>query len=350
MALDKITVHQFPLLAEYQPGFHPSLWDSLLLPKRLEMERLANVEEYVLQRISNSNYPSSYIFEQVNTAKSFNVRYFDQSPQHQDLRANIEAAATTVRNAKMEELRTKTDEYNRLIQRSSSLSCEYNRTRTRYGWRNTHSNYCEKCRLQGQATALYITVHEWPLSSIKNEAESAVFELEVPRVIIEWRDTTFALLVDTFSPHMSVSSGATSTYYLYSYNGLSSHVRSRGVRLQFSSVAKPFETSHYSYQQVAAATEENICVKNALHYAMYDSNMNQSTGTLLGKCNVRTKCTFQLPNGIYKCLQYALDKTTHTSNETLAWQSTCPKDLNLHEYYVFANLRKLCSPPPLTRV
>ena len=65
----------------------------------------------------------------------------------------------------------------------------------------------------------------------------------------------------------------------------------------------------------------------------------QWTTELLNRCDVRRLCTFQLPPGSYRTLQYALDGTTHTSNEVFAMQVECPKGLNLHEFYAFAALR-----------
>ena len=63
------------------------------------------------------------------------------------------------------------------------------------------------------------------------------------------------------------------------------------------------------------------------------------TTELLNRCDIWRLCTFQLPSGSYQTLQYALNRTTHTSNEILAMQSKCPKGLNLHEFYTFNTLR-----------
>jgi hypothetical protein len=50
--------------------------------------------------------------------------------------------------------------------------------------------------------------------------------------------------------------------------------------------------------------------------------------------------TLQLPaDGAYKGLQYAVNSTVHTSNEILANQSECPRDLSLHEFIAFGTLR-----------
>lgn len=86
-------------------------------------------------------------------------------------------------------------------------------------------------------------------------------------------------------------------------------------------------------------TEDMICVNNGLRYAMYDSKKYQWTRELLNRCELRETCTLKLPPGPYETLQFALDGTTHTSNEVIAKQSTCPRPLTLHEFYSFATLR-----------
>ena len=105
------------------------------------------------------------------------------------------------------------------------------------------------------------------------------------------------------------------------------------------STAKPFVVAHYGSKEITQATEENICVNNGLRYSMYDSTSKQWTTELLNHCDVQRLCTFQLSSGSYRTLQFALDGTTHTSNEVLAKQAECPKALNLHEFYAFATLR-----------
>lgn len=44
-----------------------------------------------------------------------------------------------------------------------------------------------------------ITVHEWPLQAGQNQAKASVFDLNVPPLIMKWRDTTYQLIVDVFS-------------------------------------------------------------------------------------------------------------------------------------------------------
>jgi len=191
--------------------------------------------------------------------------------------------------------------------------------------------------VKDNAERLEIDVHEWPLPTAELEARSAVFELDVPTAIAKWRDITYTLLVDVLSPPILWhSQRGNKIYYLHEFSG---YVRSQTGRLQLASTAKPFTVAHYRTKKIPLATEENICVPHGLHYSMYDSTSMWWTAELLNRCDVRRLCTFQLPSGHYGTLQYALDGTTHTSNEVLAAQAECPKGLNLHEFYAFAILR-----------
>jgi hypothetical protein len=340
VALDTCATCQHPLLKMYEPGFPLSLFDPLLLPKRSQMARLLRVEQHIQQRRDESHHPSSLIFQETNEADSFAVKYFEQSLYHQALRRDIETLAMFERKAKEAELARVTQEYYTLVQRSNSLSHDEGTHWDGYEDVPHHwPNDCAKCQLKQRADALEINVHEWPLPYIELEAKSAVFELVVPRAVAEWRDTTFTLLEDVFSPPKAGDPFSSKVYHLREYSGLNGHAQGKTGRLQLASVAKPQIVAHYRSQKVPAATKTNICVDNGLHYSIFDTTSVQWTSNLLGESNVRRLCTFQLPLGSHGSLQYAMDGTTHTSNEALARQVDCPRELNLHEFYAFFTLR-----------
>lgn len=50
VALNKCALHHYPLLRDYDPEFLTSLFEPLLLPKKLQMERLSHIETYVAMR------------------------------------------------------------------------------------------------------------------------------------------------------------------------------------------------------------------------------------------------------------------------------------------------------------
>lgn len=72
---------------------------------------------------------------------------------------------------------------------------------------------------------------------------------------------------------------------------------------------------------------------------MYDSIAGTWPAKLLGHCGMRRACMLNLPRGAYEVLQFALESTTHTSNDVLSRQTDCPESLSLHEFYAFASLR-----------
>lgn len=343
VALDKLTTARFPKLKDYCPGFPVGLFDPMLLPQKIEMTRLAHVEQYLEQRRTPRTYKSSLFFENCNEKDSFAVQYYQQSTRHQDLHQEIEKAATIERQAKIEEYEEKTRQHQGLMQTYASMVCEeqsrWNHYLKQDEW--THSTSCSKCDIKRQADAINIFVHEWPLPKNPLEAEAAVFELEIPVEIFEWRELTYTLLVDVFSPQKSLglSSNNSGLYYLHGYDGLNRHFQGRTGRLQFASTSKPFLVAHYRSKHITAATKSNICVNNGLSYNIYDSKLCEWTPELLNQCDVQRICTFQLPSGPFAHLQFMVDGTNHTSNEALAKQSDCPRSLTLHEFYSFATLR-----------
>jgi hypothetical protein len=146
VALDKCATHQCLLLKDYDSGFPPSLFDPLLLPKKIQLERLVRVKQHIEHRKRESTHHSALIFRNINMADSFTVKYFERSSSHQDLRHTIELAAELERTQKREELARKRNEYNRLIQESKSLSHAEEIVFNGYREYPIHPLSCYKCQ------------------------------------------------------------------------------------------------------------------------------------------------------------------------------------------------------------
>lgn len=340
VALDKCALHHYPLLRDYDPEFPPLLFEPLLLPKKLQMERLFHIENYVAMRKKAAEPDSPSIFQSINEARNFSVLYFQQSLHHQRLRQKIESQAMSERSSKITELAEKRQEYHELSGRADRMSCQ-ELTRWKKGRQiSYHSPHCQKCRLKAAANNLSVSVHEWPLPESNLAAKAAVFELDVPIIFSNWRNTTYSLLVDFFSPATCAQDEKGKLWILQDFIGLIPFVRTKpGLRLQLASTEKPFTSSHYLNKTVSRATEAEICVPHGCNYDLHDSIKDKWTNDLLGHCDVREKCMFKLPNGKYKGLQYAVENTTHTSNEVISTQDKCPEVLRMHEFYAFGTLR-----------
>ena len=172
------------------------------------------------------------------------------------------------------------------------------------------------------------------------DARAAVFELDAPAAISSWRDSTYGILVDTLSTQAGIGKQLPHvTYKLTEFHGLHVFVRRPPGRLQLASETKPFIVAHYREMQIHLATESDVCVNHGSNYAMYDSTEVRWTHDLLGRVDVRDKCTFQSSPGPYQCLQNAVSGTTHTSNEVISRLAECAETLTDHEFYAFGVLR-----------
>ncbi|MCJ1392993.1 hypothetical protein MMC18_005865 [Xylographa bjoerkii] len=344
VALDKCALHHCELLYDYDPGFPASVFEPLLLPGKPQMARLNEVEQHLERRRASAKAGFPSIFRSVDADESFSVRFYRQSPNHQELRRKIEAEATIERSQKLAELETKREKYQNLMSQSEGMSCEFFPQWRKGRSTSEHSSSCSKCNLKSTANALTINVHEWPLPDKDLQAMAAVFELDVPHAVSRWRDTTHGILVDMLSPGLNAlvaHRGARRAPWgaHQDYDGLRRYVRTQAGRLGLRSENKPFVSSHYRFKKVYLASETSICVNNGLDYALYDSRKSKWTEELLGCIDVREQCTLKLQKGPYTELQYAVTNTTHTSNDVIAQQSECPEALTLHEFYAFGTLR-----------
>lgn len=342
IAIDKIATTQFPLLLDYSPEIPSNILEPLILKKSDLFARARIVEDYLKQRHNNSHSNWTVFTDKVNS-QTLSVRYFDQSTTHQTLMQRIENDAVLAREAKLRELRLKSATHQTLLLQASSMVCEYKINI--HGRKKHKSKTCQKCVVTRQAAALEIAVHEWPLPKYTPEephnalrAKAVVFELNVPHVFGVWRTTTFQILYDIAT--LRVAHAADPLSQLDTYHGFESYTKNIQIfRITWASETKSFLNSHYRTKKFPT-NEASVCVPNALRFRLYDRDKNVWVATAFTECSISRYCTSPLPSsGPYSGLQYAVDGTSHTSNQIISSQFECPVDLNAHEYHAFAGLR-----------
>ncbi|KAK0127299.1 hypothetical protein ONS96_006849 [Cadophora gregata f. sp. sojae] len=328
VALDKCVVIHEPLLKLYKPGFPASLFNRLLISKKDDLDRLFRIEQYLDSRRSEANDSYPLLFLEGNTQNSFAVQYFERSLHHQKLKRDIEAIATTERDQKMAELTRLKAQQQSSLDQAQSMVCT-NVTVMR-GKKNNkvqvteHNPACAKCKLRTTAQNMVINIHEWPLPFKDAEAKAAVFELDVPEMIWIWRESTYEMLVEVFTPPFQAPPQPEDKYTFFDFKGISRWLKTRkNGRVQLASHCKEVSRSHYKSQKCT----------------MYDKKSFLWTREILGNYCLGRQCIFDLPAGPYKQLQPFLDGCGHTSNEVLAAQDRCPESLTLHEFYSFSTLR-----------
>ncbi|KAG0697966.1 hypothetical protein DFH29DRAFT_1082058 [Suillus ampliporus] len=316
VAIDKIVVRQIPLLAGYSPEIPVTLWEHLLIRQSSALDRFMQLHAYLKGRHCQASSRLSE-FSSTNNDKSFAVQYFYQSPMLQNLKFTIEADARKEREKRLTELMHK------YAINSRGQECH-------------DEQRCTRCCLEREMRSMTIAVHEWPLPPREKEAIVVVFELACPIAFDMWRCMTFHVLIDVCTPEKTLPIHPFMT--LPKYGALKRYHKCHPrQRVTLASDAKPFSNSHYSRTHIPTVYDK-VFVNSGLVFRPFDTVANAWGADAL-RCDSSKLCTFTLPKGPYDGLQRYLAGTSHASNEVIANQADCHKDMTIHEFIAFGALR-----------
>ncbi|CAE6528770.1 unnamed protein product [Rhizoctonia solani] len=336
MAIDELATKDCPLLREYSPELPVDLLDPLLLRTAQHIEQARIIQQHICMRRAGALVNNPSIFSDGATDACFAVQFFRNSSRHQEIKLEIERDAQMRKNKKIQELAEQNSQYKRLSKEIQVMSHEYSYTD---GWQR-HSRYCTLCDKENEQGRLEIRPYEWPLPSAELCAKVVVFELERPASFTIWRDITYEILVDlgTRSPRDECTQYTT----LKAYDPLDPWVSTPFTtpRITIASATKSFMRSHYSGTISIPTDESQVCMDNALQFRLYDKKGEAwATGPFPDVTFAKFGSLKLPPNSLYRHLEYALESTTHTSNQVLADQHNCPEGLTLHEWIAFGTLR-----------
>ncbi|KAG6036493.1 hypothetical protein E4U41_005708 [Claviceps citrina] len=341
VACDRSASHHHPLLLDYDPKVPQELLQSLMLPLKCQMQRLARVEHHVESRRKRAKRGNPCIFSSFGHAKSFSVCFFESSSKHQDLLRQIESVAHQERVEKREEFRACKARYKSHMQQFHGLACTYiDETNWRTGMQQRiHSYSCPRHQHLNAANAIEIQVHEWPLPSQLLHAKSTVFELQVPLPFNAWRNMTVFLIVDVLhSTYDASSANVQSTLGEY----LPSFHEAVNRRLVLTSTTKSNRNTHRRGKQIATAKESDLLVQNGLCFGYYDAYVARWATATEPTDVVSHMCTHKLSK---QCepLEMFLHRPFHspngvTPNHVISQQSFCPSHLSLEEFKAMAGL------------
>ena len=348
IACDKAAIHTHPMLRDYSACIPMDLFESLVLPHKSQMKRLAQAESYMQQRQRGVRYPETSIFQSFGTKYCFPVRYFDESEKHKALLATIEEKARRERTAKKTELRQKHDKYKKLAALIDGMECTYEEiiiSEDHDFKESRHSRSCERCGYIRQRGSIDIGIHEWPLPVDQLKVQSTVFELDVPPQFASWRDTTVFFLLDVLRLSYLSRGQPRAKYEPRTYGGLRNYFNSGNGqrRVGLLSENKPHEKTHRRQKQIINVAEKDICLVNGMDLHYYDHQTNCFVTGFKGANEVSTACTYKLPRASSSLQQFltrpASQRDGPPPNEVIASLNACPQGMSLEEY------RALCSMP-----
>ncbi|KAJ9492030.1 hypothetical protein VN97_g1201 [Penicillium thymicola] len=341
IACDRSAIRSHAQLKDYDPCIPMGCFNSLLLPFKSQMMRLAQAEEYLNQRQSQFRHPGSGIFHDFGTLSCFSVRYFDQSDEHQQLLRTIEEQARDARNQKLDELREKQARYTRLMALASETVCQYEDILLDRKFDIRESRHSRSCPCHGyksQAKAIKIGIHEWPLPTDSLRAKSTVFELRVPEPFHGWRDTTLYVLQNCLGLEYSTIERPRCEYRLKTYQGLSSFFSSatQSQRLGLLSQIKPHQRTHRRERLIINVGEHDVCLNNGLHFQYFDNTAGFFVSSFERTRQVEIGCTYQLPQRSSMLQKFLFRPASQphglSPNSVIAAQNAAPVEMSLAEY------------------
>ncbi|KAF8123207.1 hypothetical protein EV363DRAFT_1357363, partial [Boletus edulis] len=307
IALDKLVLKEIPMLKDYNSDISAVPLANLLLRKSTSIGRLRRARQYLSRRHSRTDTKSS-IFSQATSEETFAVRYYNQSSSLQELKGQIEEAALQEIDKKTEELKRANEQHAKVKLRADGIHHAY----ATLGATKRHAPNCRKCNLEGKLNSMKLEVYEWPLPD--DDLRAAI--------VVTWRSTMFRLLVSLSKSHRPRGKRP---FLLSDYHALQPY---------FSS-SRPVE--HRTL--FIPATEDQIRVENSLTFFGFNTWEGIPVANAFSKVDIKRYCTYELQEGPYCILQKYIDGTTHTSNQVVAGQAECPKELSIHEFLAFGHLR-----------
>lgn len=344
LAADKATVHELPLLANYQPQIPMVVWQALLLGSREEMRRLKRIEDYVAKRekrAEKSGNPA--VFFSFGEPGSFAVEYYRQSMQHQQVKRDVENDAYNRREEKVEEFRNAKATHAKLMQKYAASECDVSAK-----WDDgrrvlIHPPSCRRCGFESKAKALAISVHEWPLPKDELEAQATVFEMAVPETFSLWRDLTLYLIIDVLRSQPDGSATLTKSFSLRTYQPLKPWYTSKGdSRIQLRSIAKPNAVVYRHPIPVHSSGESDVCLNSGLQYRYYDEQLSSFCSNIAATDCLSDLCTFKLPEraaALGRFLRRTWENPDgETPNSVIASQHECPDCMSLRDFNALAGM------------
>lgn len=345
---DEASLSATPLLREYDPAVPTELFQSLLLPFKQQMKRLSIIEGYLANRAASSTHPSSDVLRAFGTRNSFSTRYYQLSPEHQELKARIESWAAQCREEKETEFQNKKTQHRSLMSKYESTSCQMVTEWSAWDECYIEKHYatrCTRCGYLRDAEAISLHIHEWPLPPDPLEASSTVFELLVPQSFGNWRDATMYLQSEVLGSAFRSHTAPRSEYTPANYKALSMFFKPfrEHQRIKALSEDKPHEITHRKAKKIGRVTQQDVCLRNALHYRYYDQQVGSFVEGFSQGEKLQERCTYKLPiksSSLQKFLHRGPDHPSGPSpNTVIASQSTCPQDMPLGDF------KALCTIP-----
>ncbi|KAI9708238.1 MAG: hypothetical protein M1820_004192 [Bogoriella megaspora] len=332
IVIDRMCVDKMVELRSFHPEIRIDFFEPLLLPSSQQLKRLQAIEAYLKTRhheASNGHIGPLSDPEQNMLA----VLYFDVHQNLKDLQRDIEKDAKNSKNEKEQEWIKKRAQQESLRSEANTLSHDYIP-----GNEAIHDPECQKCKKKNEADDMKITQIRNPLPNDQNHVKAILFECKCPTPFLIWRDATWLMLQtlgrgDKVEPS---SSKGESKVYLHDQPALKSYCKSPLSRWRVRLAAARREPSN---SILLPDDFHRVCAESQLEFRFFDHD-NRRWLSDQDQCpSVKSLCNFQLSEDPFGPLQWALEGTTHSSNQVCAKKDHHDLCMQPSEFLALGHLR-----------
>ncbi|KAI9711479.1 MAG: hypothetical protein M1820_002042 [Bogoriella megaspora] len=333
IAIDKYCVRKLEYLSKYSPGIPSDLLNPLLLPKREQLERLHAVERYLYSREAQARTQAQEhkgIILADPQKNSFAAERFKEESNLREKLTRIGGTALKKEEEKREIFNNKIKRKNQLLNDEEKLAHTHEED---FSAIYPYAKECEKCGLQEKAENMRIEAFYHYLPAAEAEAKAIVYELSAPFIFFWWREAAWFFLHDV--GRREQVEGPKPQLFLQDYRPLKrSDQRKSNRRIVLASMDRERKPLLRLPSQFS-----DIVLDNKLLFRLYDIERKCWLLDQSAKVSVKTLCTFQLPEGPYRHLQWAVDNTDHGVKQIIAERYRRDPSIAQDEFDTFGKVR-----------
>ncbi|KAH8424803.1 uncharacterized protein LDX57_002546 [Aspergillus melleus] len=340
--MDKSATIAYPVLKRFHPEFNPDLLDVILLSRFTDLERLQRIQCHLHASCSQATASDSTIFSDPAPG-CFADKFFDQenSSVLDMLLLQIEAACLVSRKKKVSELEQVNAQFHELTEKRATSTCT-----ERQNDDGSHDiRGCSYCYYLRRRKRLKIQVHEdfLPPASQVAERRAVAFEMEMPKAISAYRNTTWEIL-NTLCPQAEKPPTASPECLLEDYSPLARYNKYKDVKgLSLASHTKSYQGTHYNWKRLPA-DPGMVLMPLGLRFSYFDSKRRVWVRDFPAPLTLAHHFKIAVPSNspfanLYSSSKFTADGPGPSSYEAVASISECPSELTAHEFIAHQNLR-----------
>ena len=356
--LDKKACHTCPMIQDHGLDIDIKVLKHLLLPLQDQLTQLNYVESYLKVRFKGQA-PVALLGDPTNP-NSLDVRYACSNSTMQSVRKVILQKIEVEKREKIEEVKKEYERYLDLKKQADSKKCDYvsmrkwsKYTKSCYD-EEVHSRNCGKCELTKRADGIKVSLYRCPLPTSENAQHAVMFELYCPNEVRVLRSAVHFFKAEVLN-HWAATENQSRRRGIWSDHKDLRCYRSAEYPRSLSEQTTLMSRDDFNYNpnpnHPSVSPEGHRFIDKNFYHVRFgliggngptlcplDSSQEDFKRNNKFLEELHRSCTMKA-EGLYTCLQWTVDSSSHSDNEVICRQNECPTDLTLKEFRTFGFAR-----------